>query len=164
MSSYGILSIDHSLIWQQSTVNSQNTVYNSSNIRFSNSYTSGTGASQVNNSYFSSGSLSAGQTLQLDLFNLSTANFSGGVVKTIFIQNDTTGTGNGYVITLKGTGTNGLITPFSSGYLGTEIHPQSFKLFFDPTNGYSIDSGSRYFYLTDGGNGSNYQLAILGVV
>ena len=170
MSTIGTLNVENSIRWTTYTTES----YLDSTIQyrsiFSDELSSG---SNLNKTYFSLGSIPSGQTLLFDMFNLTGSgistpvNFSGGNMILFCLENTSTGISSVDNITLYGTGANGLIQPFESGYLGTTVYPSSYKIFYNPNSGYGfpITTTGQYFYIKAGtpfSGFSNYRLTIAG--
>ena len=141
------------------------------------SYTHGTGNLQVNNGVTISGTLTASQSKQLDLYQNGTGilniqfGVTGGVpldrIKHMSVYNlETT---DGANIEISNTGTYGLInlvgSAHSSGGSGTQIiKPYSSFTFNDPFQGISIEDESKYIYVNDvAGSGARFQILIMGV-
>mgnify|MGYP004452474823 CR=1 FL=1 len=141
------------------------------------SYTHGTGDSQINNGVTISGTLTASQSKQLDLYQNGTGvlfvqfGITGGVpidrMKHCSVYNlETT---EGANIEISNTGTYGLTnlvgSAHSSGGSGTQlIRPYSSFTFNDPFQGVSIEDESKYIYVNDvAGSGAKFAILIMGV-
>lgn len=110
---------------------------------------SGIGIGQVNQVFYAGSGISG--IKQYDLHNLKKSvfghelniNLSGGKVKVFCLKNNSNS--NLFFIS---TGQAGFTDMFGWGYLGQFIKPSGNILYYDLNQGYLVDSGSRYFYLS----------------
>ena len=160
--------VNNSLTWTQSDTQAGARVIDVVEIEYQELFTSGTGAGQVSSVFYTTGTLTAAETKQFDLFSLTrsvfgaslTTNFSGSKVKVINITNISTGAG--YIMNLLVTGTS----PFTMNFLGSSsgivLYPDSYHTAINLT-GFSITTGNRYFYLKNTiSSGIGYQVSIIG--
>lgn len=157
--------INNTISWtQRDTSNNEVTVIDQGQIDYEQLFPSGTGTAQNSAVFYTSGTITASQSLTFDLFNLSRSvfgstlisNFSGGKIKVLNVENLT----SGYILTFLTTGTSAFSGTLLGGS-GLNIYPQSYISMIN-LSGWSI-SPSRYFYLRNPNNtGINYQISILG--
>lgn len=156
--------INSSIIWTQRDATSSATILESTEVAFQKIFTSGTGIGQCDKVYYTSGTLSSGQNIQIDLFNLQrsifgavqTINFSGGKIKSFYLENGGSGT-----LYLYNTGNNGF--GFNLIGSGLILSPSGNYSFINQT-GVPVSTGKRYFGLVNQEPLINlsYELAILG--
>jgi len=141
------------------------------------SYTQGTGNKQINNAVTISGTLTAYEGKQFDLYQNGTGvlqvNFgiTGGIpidrIKHLSVFNLETTEGANIEVANTGTyGVTNLIgSPNHSGGTGVyAIRPFSSYTFNDPFSGTAIENESKYIYINDvAGSGANFMMLLMGV-
>lgn len=158
-------SYNNHIDYTQRDATSSATIIESSSIAYVKQFQSGTGVSALSQVYYTSGTLLSGQNLQVDLMTLqrqifgATQNitFSGGKVKTFYLENAGSGT-----ISLVNSGNSAFPFNFLGASSGINLWPTGY---FSCTNltGWSVLTGQRYFGLINREVFAQpYEIAILG--
>lgn len=172
MSFLDYLKINSSLTWRQLDVQNNVLVLEDGKSLLSDKFSDGSGTSKVNKSFATTSTILSGQKIQFDYFNLTrsifgndvSTSFSGDHVKVLYIENLSTEQGQDLFV--NATGIGGFTNLLGYSYLGFNIKPSSYAIFYDLIEGFPISTGERYLYLQDiNGNsgGISYELATFGV-
>lgn len=158
--------IANNLSWTQRDLTQGDvTTLDNGQFNFNQTFATGTGISQLDSVFYTSGTISGGQSIQVDLFNLNrtlfgatlTTNFSGGKIKILNIENlSSSGRFN-----LLNTGSN--TVAFNILGSGITINSQTYYSMINQT-GYPVSSTQRYFYLScpEVSGTIGYEMALLG--
>lgn len=132
-----------------------------------NSFTYGSGESQITNAVGVTGTLPSGSYSAIDFQSLSQTTFDASVnvtftgIKHVSIFNTSTGIGNDFVI--RATGTAAFTNLFNGGSGNLIIKPNGYFSYDDPNIGTVVSSGNKTLHLGDAPSGVSYKIFVLGL-
>lgn len=134
------------------------------------SLSTGASTGNSNNVWYSNGNLTGTQKYTIDLFNLSrelfgaslSGTFENGRIRFIGVENTSTGTGLNQIFYVVNTGTNDLKGYSNGSGCTLPVYPGGMLALSNHISGHIVNSSNRYLNIVDAGNGSSYEIGIVG--
>lgn len=160
--------INNSITWTRRDSIGETLVIENGQNSYSVLFASGTGTGKVTNVWYATGGLPPGGSVTYNLFSLSgsifgnatTLNLSGNRIKSLFIENSSTGDQSFDLLEIQMKAPSGLRTPFG-GYDTYFRLNTGGNLMLSDRIGYLIDTGNRYVTILNSGTLANYSIGIL---